>query len=190
MICPRVVRQCVKLCVVGLVVTFLDSPAVALWRSVDDNGFVVDIEAPGLSPQTRRDSPRIDDMLNAKSIRSCWGAPGTGTASACITYQAILSAIGKFPYLRATNVATNSEPLRSIAKQVAKTNQTVATANAEFEVARFTTFSGDFQQDCFSLARYWDARRKRIIGWYCAETNVTLDDAATRDIIATITFGP
>ena len=190
MICPRVVRQCVKLCVVGLVVTFLDSPAVALWRSVDDNGFVVDMAAPGLSPQTRRDTPRNDDILNARSIRSCWGTPGAGTASACITYQAILSAIGKFAYLRATNVATNSEPLRPITKEVAKTNQTVATANAEFEVARFTTFSGDFRQDCFSLARYWDARRKRIIGWYCAETNVTLDDAATRDIIATITFEP
>jgi len=190
MICPRVVRQCVKLCVVGLVVTILGSPAVALWLSVDDNGFVVDMAAPSLSPQIRRDSPRIDNNRNARSIRSCWGAPATGTASACITYQAILSAIGKFPYLRATNVATNSEPLRPIAKQVAETNQTVAAANAEFEVARFTTFSGDFQQDCFSLARYWDARRKRIIGWYCAETNVTLDDAAIRDIVATITFGP
>ena len=106
MIYPRIVRQCVTLCVVGLAASMLGSPAVAIWRSVDDSGLVVDMAAPGLSSQTRRDSAQIDDVLHAKSMRSCWGDPGSGKASTCITYQAISSAISKFPYLRATSVVS------------------------------------------------------------------------------------
>ena len=187
MVGSRCVQRIVNLCIVGLVATMLGSPAVADWRSVDDSGLAVEMDAPGLTTQARRDSAHVDDMQNGKSIRSCWGAPGKGVASACISYQAKLGATGRFPYLRATDIASMSGPLRPLAKDVARTNQTVATGNADYEVARFTTFSGGFQQSCFSLARYWDDQRRRIIGWYCAAAGVALDDNAARDIIATIT---